>query len=96
MTRLIALVCALLVSRLVAPWWCGRDANRWLAGDPRIGLELGEQLVAFEAADDHARVSTAKDRFSGEWALVTHQMTALGLAQLCLAHPEERALSRPK
>lgn len=96
MTRLVALLCAVLVTRLVAPWWCGRDADRWLAGDPAIGLELGQQLVAFEAADDRARVSTPKDRFSGEWALVTHQMTALGLAQLCLAHPEQRARLAPE
>lgn len=33
----------------------------------------------------------SKNRFVGEWALVTHQMTALGLAQLCLSHPEWKA-----
>jgi hypothetical protein len=43
--------------------------------------------VAFETSDD-AVIPGSGDRFDGEWALVTHQMTALGLAQLCLAHPE--------
>ncbi|MEO7094121.1 MAG: hypothetical protein ABI175_12780 [Polyangiales bacterium] len=49
---------------------------------------LAEDLVAFEARDDARRLVPAADRFAGEWALVTHQMAALGLAQLCLAHPE--------
>src|SRR5262249_25536619 len=38
----------------------------------------------------------AQDRFAGEWALVTHQMTALGLAQLCLAHPEWKERYAPE
>jgi hypothetical protein len=96
MIRPLALGCALLASRLVAPWWCGHDASRWLAGDRTIEVELGDELTQFEAADDLARQAPAADRFRGEWALVTHQMTALGLAQICLAHPEERARLAPE
>ena len=59
--RLIGVVVALTVVRLVPAWWCGRDA---------------------------AAPPTA--RFAGEWALVTHQMIALGLTQVCLAHPDWR------
>ena len=96
MRRAVALGIALLATRLVTPWWCGRDAGRWLAGDAAIAVELGNELVAFETSDDLARAAPAPGRFTGEWALVTHQMTALGLAQLCLAHPEERARLAPE
>ena len=92
--RVVALASALVVVRLVVPWWCGRDAAAWLRGDPEIQHQLAAELVAFEASDAAHRASGA-DRFSGEWALVTHQMVALGLAQLCLAHPAWQAELAP-
>jgi len=90
--RLIALAAALAVLRALPSWWCGRDADAWLRGEPDLQQRLAEELVAFEASDDAARGAhpAAQDRFAGEWALVTHQMSALGLAQLCLAHPAWR------
>jgi hypothetical protein len=94
--RALAALAALVASRLVGPWWCGHDADRWLAGEEQIGRALGDELLAFEEADDLARQTPASDRFTGEWALVTHQMIALGLAQLYLAHPEERARLAPE
>jgi hypothetical protein len=86
--RLLALAVALAVVRLFPAWWCGRDAGEWLRGEPAIQRELAEELVAFEERDDAHRRVPSENRFAGEWALVTHQMAALGLAQLCLAHPE--------
>jgi len=84
------------VVRLGVPWWCGRDADRWFRGDASLQRELAQELVAFEAEDAEDVAPThAGDRFTGEWALVTHQMTALGLAQLCLAHPSWRAELAP-
>lgn len=94
--RLAALAAALLASRLVAPWWCGRDASRWMDGDRALADSLAAECIAFETRDDAARAAPAGDRFSGEWALVTHQMIALGLAQIALAHPEERARLAPE
>jgi hypothetical protein len=93
--RAVAALCACVAVRLWVPWWCGRDGDRWYEGDPELQHQLAEELVAFEAADDRARTTTGHERFAGEWALVTHQMTALGLAQLCLAHPEWRARYAP-
>jgi len=84
--RIVALGCALAVVRLFLPWWCGHDAGAWFRGDPEIQHQLAAELVAFEASDEAHRAS-GDNRFAGEWALVTHQMVALGLAQLCLAHP---------
>jgi hypothetical protein len=91
--RALALLLALLTALLLPPWWCGRDASAWLDGEPETQARLAEELMAFEAGDDLCRASIAPpgDRFAGEWALVTHQMVALGLAQLCLARPAERA-----
>jgi hypothetical protein len=78
-----------LAVRIAVPWWCGREADAWYRGDADSQRELAAELVAFEASDDASRIAAKPgDRFAGEWALVTHQMTALGLAQLCLAHPE--------
>lgn len=90
----LALAVALLVARAFPAWWCGRDAGAWMRGDPDVQERLAENLAAFEASDDpHA--APPGDRFAGEWALITHQMTALGLAQLCLAHPEWKARYAP-
>jgi hypothetical protein len=90
--RALPVLLALAVPCLLPRWWCGRDADAWLDGDPEVVRSLAEELVAFEAADDADRAASgrSRSRFAGEWALVTHQMTALGLAQLCLAHPAWR------
>jgi hypothetical protein len=88
--RGVALCVALVVAWGLPAWWCGRDADAWLAGEADRQRALAEELIAFEERDDALRGSPAqaRDRFVGEWALVTHQMIALGLAQVCLAHPE--------
>jgi hypothetical protein len=94
--RLGACACALLVTRIATPAWCGHDADRWFDGDPALPRALADGLIAFEASDDGARAVPSGDRFAGEWALVTHQMIALGLAQIVLAHPEERTRLAPE
>ncbi len=85
--RLVAIAAALVAVRWVPALWCGRDAAAWMRGDPAIQQALAEEMARFEARDGARAALPAADRFTGEWALVTHQMTALGLAQLCLAHP---------
>ncbi len=82
---------ALSFARFVPAWWCGRAASDWAAGDARVQSRLAEGLIAFETRE---RRNTT-NRFVGEWALVTHQMTALGLAQVALAHPELRPRYAP-
>ncbi len=97
LVRGIALGLALLVARVVPAWWCGRDADGWLEGDVDLQWGLARELVEFERADDALgdAPGRSQNRFVGEWALVTHQMTALGLAQVCLAHPELRDALAP-
>ena len=88
----VALLAAVLGGAFFPGWWCGRDAAAWWRGDVGPQQALADDLVAFEAADDARRGAARPEtnRFAGEWALVTHQMVALGLAQVCLAHPELR------
>jgi hypothetical protein len=93
--RVIALLLALVTVRFFPAWWCGRDAARWLNDEPSLQQGLASELVAFEARDDDRTTAPSGNRFAGEWALVTHQMTALGLAQLCLLRPEWRERYAP-
>lgn len=90
----VRVLLALAVVRLITPALVGREAEAWYRGDPDTQRALAEDLVALEARDDAQR-SHSENRFSGEWALVTHQMIALGLAQLCLQHPEWKARYAP-
>ena len=93
--RPIGLLASLMTLYLVPSWYCGRDAQAWFNGDPGLQRALAEEQIHFEEKDDRHRVGPTQNRFSGEWALVTHQMTALGLAQLCLAHPDWSARYAP-
>src|SRR5262245_23731364 len=93
--RVLALLVAAALLRFGPSWWCGRRAGAWMAGDAETQARLAEELVAFEARDDLQRQRPSGNRFAGEWALVTHQMVALGLAQVALAHPERAARYRP-
>ncbi|MGW4247466.1 hypothetical protein [Nocardia sp. NPDC004722] len=83
---MIGIAVAALVIAVVPAWWCGRDADAWYRGDADRVHGLAEEMVAFEAADDQQ----TGPKVDGMWGLLAHQMTALGLAQVVLAHPEWR------
>jgi hypothetical protein len=93
--RLLCAVAAGLAIRFVPAAICGRDAAPLRRGDVAAQTALAEGLIALEARDDLRVAAAAGGRFAGEWALVTHQMVALGLAQIALAHPETRARYAP-
>lgn len=93
--RSIAILAGLLTLYFAPAWYCGLDAKAWFDGEPQLQRSLADELVYFEEQDERSRAQPTKNRFAGEWALVTHQMTALGLAQLCLAHPEWSARYAP-
>ncbi|MFC4372900.1 hypothetical protein ACFO5K_02200 [Nocardia halotolerans] len=90
-----ALVVAVSVVCLLPRWWCGLDADEWYRGDPALVRGLAEEMVAFQDDDDHRRATGGGDGVDGMWGLLAHQMTAQGLAQLCLAHPEWRQRYAP-
>ncbi len=88
----LALVGALAGPRVLV----GSDAEAWLDDEPSTARALADAV----AADVHAHVTTdafhtGSPRFDGEWAMGTHQMAALGLAQVMLTHPELADRYRP-
>jgi hypothetical protein len=91
LSRAVCAAFALFMARVFTPLWCGQDASGWYDGSAVLQRGLAAEQLAFEASDTAARRATSTAHLKGEWALVTHQMTALGLAQLVLAHPEWRA-----
>ncbi|MGX1810107.1 hypothetical protein ACWIGI_30705 [Nocardia sp. NPDC055321] len=95
LTVLIGLVVAALVVASVPRWWCGRDAEGWFRGDVALARGLAEELVAFEAEDDRRRAVGSRAGPDRMWGLLGHQMTALGLAQVCLEYPELRERYAP-
>lgn len=91
----IGIVVAVSVAGLLPGWWCGRDADEWYRGDSGRVRGLAEEMVAFEADDDQRRATGAGAGLAEMWGLLAHQMTALGLAQVCLDHPEWRERYAP-
>lgn len=89
--RALCTFAAFSLVRFVTPAWCGRDAEAWYTGNPVITQGLAAEVLAFEEEDSRIRHEAPKDRYTGEWALVTHQMIALGLGQLMVANPADRA-----
>lgn len=91
----LGLVVAVAVAGLLPRWWCGRDADAWYRGEPGRVHGLAEEMAAFEAEDDQRRATGSGAGLAGMWGLLAHQMTALGLAQVCLDHPEWRERYAP-
>lgn len=88
--RWISAILALLACAMTLPrWWFGRGAERWLepAGAEAIGLA---RTVASRAGVRPGELHTGSALFDGEWALVTNQMTVLGLGQVLRDRPELR------
>ncbi|WP_394843388.1 hypothetical protein LZC95_40870 [Pendulispora brunnea] len=82
--RATGFVVALIAFRSFATWWCGRGAEAWFRGDAEPQTQLAADVAAFEQEDDPRQ-------FNGKMALWTHQMAALGLAQVVFEHPERKA-----
>ncbi|MFF0528295.1 hypothetical protein ACFYT3_07875 [Nocardia amikacinitolerans] len=91
----LGIVVAVAVAGSLPRWWCGRDADEWYRGDPALVRGLAEELVAFESDDDRRRASGSEKGLAEMWGLLAHQMTVLGLAQVCLEHPELRERYAP-
>lgn len=65
--RPFALLVAVVLARFVPSFVCGRDAAGFLRGDRAAQAALAEELVAFEAADDIARVRMPNPGASPQW-----------------------------
>lgn len=71
-----------------------RDAEALYRGDREAQDDLARGVAA-TAGLPAAAPHTGDARFDGEWALVTQQMSLIGLAQVILAHPERRPAYLP-
>lgn len=74
----------------------GREADALFDGDKAAQEGLARAVAVTEMGDVGAGAfHTGSARFDGEWAVATHQMAALGLAQVVAEHPETRARYLP-
>lgn len=80
----------------VPRWWCGREGERWYAGDRETVAALARHVASTVARGVSSTDFTSDSAlFRGEWAFGTYQMAALGLLQTCREHPELRDEFRP-
>jgi hypothetical protein len=67
------------------------QADAVFEGDLATQKVLASQVIAdIQQGIDASKFQTGSDRFNSEWTVATYQMTALGLSQIALAHPEVR------
>jgi hypothetical protein len=72
------------------------QAEAIFAGDLAAQQSLGRQAIAtMQQGIDPAVFKTGSDRYNAEWTIATYQMTALGLSQMAIAHPEVKAEYSP-
>ncbi len=94
--RLLTACCVVATAAVVPRALVGREADALFDGDRDAQDGLARAVAAYVTRDvGEGSFHTGSKRFDGEWALVTHQMAALGLAQVIAAHPELRARYLP-
>ncbi|MDO9017235.1 MAG: hypothetical protein Q8S73_08190 [Deltaproteobacteria bacterium] len=92
----ITAACVLALSAVLPRAVAGRGAGALFEGDNAAQGALARAVAADVGRDTGAAAfHTGSTRFDGEWALVTSQMSALGLSQVILAHPAQRARYLP-
>lgn len=92
---LLALALVVLGAAVVPRVVCGWDTEALYAGALAAQDDLARAVAASAMGEATAGVRTGDARFDGEWALVTQQMTLLGLGQVALAHPTRRVAYLP-
>jgi hypothetical protein len=86
---------ALALTLLGAHLWSGCGARSHFEGDTTTIAPLARGVADHAIDSASAGLGTGDARFDGEWALVTCQMTLLGLGQVVLESPELRAEMLP-
>jgi hypothetical protein len=88
----VAVLLFVAIAATVPRWWCGRDGHRWFDGSPEIVLPHAREVAAIVtqgvSTDDF---TSASELFKNEWLFGSYQMAAIGLLQVCAAHPAHRA-----
>jgi hypothetical protein len=92
--RAVWLSAFLLGVAVVPRWWCGREADRWFAGDATLQAQLAGGVAEWvQRPTSRASFATGSPQFDGEWLFGTYLMAGLGFGQTALEHPEMRASS---
>jgi hypothetical protein len=92
----LSVLCLVLGAAIVPRHLVGRDAHAWFTDDRETLEALADTVASASTVVVTASAfHTGNARFDGEWAMGTHQMSALGLAQVALAHPELRTRYLP-
>ncbi len=92
----ITAACVVALAAVLPRSLLGREADALFDGDLAAQDALARAVAADVVRDTGAgSFHTGSARFDGEWSLVTSQMAALGLSQVILAHPEQRARYLP-
>jgi hypothetical protein len=67
------------------------EADAMFIGDLSTQRALASRVIAdIKKGIDSSVFQTGSDRFNSEWTVAMYQMTALGLSQMALKHPEVR------
>ncbi len=69
--------------------WCGRHAKAFLEGGEAMWTAIADE-VARQDVPEPSDFTTGSERFDGEWAFATCQMTIMGLGQVIRALPGKR------
>ena len=89
--RLLTACCVLATGAVVPRAVVGREADALFDGERDAQDALARSVAEYVTRDvGEATFHTGSKRFDGEWAVATHQMAALGLAQVIAAHPALR------
>jgi len=90
--RILIAMALVIAPALVFPrWWCGRGAGALFQGRLDAQAPLAREVARWvDSGVSQQDFNTGSARFDGEWQFGTHQMAALGLAQVVLAHPETK------
>ncbi len=92
----VAVACFALGATLAPRELVGREADAYFDDERETQVALADAVAERVSREvDRAAFHTGSARFDGEWALGTHVMTAIGLAQVVHAHPALAPRYRP-
>ncbi len=92
----LAFGCWLAALAIVPRVVCGWNAARWFSGDVETQDAVAQSVAASVLAEPGRQLyHTGHARFDGQSAVAVYQMAILGLGQIVLAHPDQRATYLP-
>ncbi len=85
------MIISLLLIFVIPPWWCGREAKKWLNNDPDIHKELALKVEEWTNQSlEESDYKTGSSLFNGEWLFGTYMMAGMGFGQMALIFPKKK------